>query len=355
MIQVLFILVAFIGLVSVNALPEIFADDRKTRAISFDMVAAINAMPGMTWKAAVTTRFANATVADIKGLLGTILPGEKGYIGAEKEKTEFKTAVDAIPESFDVREAWPDCAAVSGHVRDQSNCGSCWAFATTEAFNDRLCITSGEKRLLSPEDTAACCSGPVCSMSMGCNGGQPSGAWNWFTKSGVSTGGDYADVGSGLTCKPYSLISCAHHVAPPAGMVACDSVPSYSTPKCTNTCSDAKYSTEYKSDKHFASTSYSVKTVSNIQRELMEKGSVSATLTVYEDFEAYSSGVYKHVSGKNLGGHAVKMIGWGVDNGTPYWTIANSWNPSWGENGFFRILRGSNECGIESGIDAGDV
>lgn len=42
-------------------------------------------------------------------------------------------------------------------------------------------------------------------------------------------------------------------------------------------------------------------------------------MTVYEDFEAYTSGVYQHKTGKNLGGHAIKMVGWGVDNGVPYW------------------------------------
>jgi len=49
------------------------------------------------------------------------------------------------------------------------------------------------------------------------------------------------------------------------------------------------------------------------------------------------------------------LVGWGVDNGTPYWTCVNSWNVYWGETGLFRILRGSNECGIESGAAAGDV
>lgn len=49
------------------------------------------------------------------------------------------------------------------------------------------------------------------------------------------------------------------------------------------------------------------------------------------------------------------MIGWGVENGTPYWLCVNSWNSSWGDNGTFKILRGSDECGIESGVVAGDV
>jgi cathepsin B len=284
------------------------------------------------------------------------MPHEEGYLAPELEKTLFKTADDAIPESFDVRTNRPACAAVTGRVRDQSSCGSCWAFGSTEAFNDRHCIATGDATtIFSAEDTNACCSGVACSFSMGCNGGQPSGAWNWFTKTGVSSGGDYADVGKGTTCKPYSMVSCAHHVDPPAGMVACDTVPSYSTPKCTSTCSESAYGTVYKTDKHLASSSYSVKSVSNMQKELMEKGTLSVAMTVYEDFEAYAGGVYSHQTGKSLGGHAIKLVGWGVDNGTPYWTCVNSWNESWGEKGTFRILRGSNECGIEGSVVAGDV
>ena len=65
------------------------------------------------------------------------------------------------------------------------------------------------------------------------------------------------------------------------------------------------------------------------------------------------SGVYKHVAGSILGGHAVRMLGWGVEDGTPYWLIANSWNSDWGDNGYFKILRGSDHCGIESTLNAG--
>ena len=66
-------------------------------------------------------------------------------------------------------------------------------------------------------------------------------------------------------------------------------------------------------------------------------------------------GIYQHTTGRSLGGHAIKMIGWGEENGTPYWICVNSWNVWWGEEGTFRILRGQNECGIEGSVVAGSV
>jgi len=54
-----------------------------------------------------------------------------------------------------------------------------------------------------------------------------------------------------------------------------------------------------------------------------------------------------------LGGHAVKVLGWGIEDGTNYWIVANSWNNNWGDNGFFKIGRGNDECEIEEQIVAG--
>jgi cathepsin B len=49
------------------------------------------------------------------------------------------------------------------------------------------------------------------------------------------------------------------------------------------------------------------------------------------------------------------LIGWGVESGTPYWLVVNSWNKAWGDEGLFRIIRGQDECGFESDITAGSV
>jgi len=60
---------------------------------------------------------------------------------------------------------------------------------------------------------------------------------------------------------------------------------------------------------------------------------------------SYSSGIYVHTTGGQLGGHAVKIIGWGAQKGTPYWIVANSWNTDWGLDGYFWM--GLNQCQFE--------
>lgn len=70
--------------------------------------------------------------------------------------------------------------------------------------------------------------------------------------------------------------------------------------------------------------------------------------TVYSDFMNYAGGIYQHTTGYVEGGHAVKMIGWGVEGGVEYWICANSWGPKWGEEGFFRIAFG--QCGIDQAV-----
>jgi len=155
-------------------------------------------------------------------------------------------------------------------------------------------------------------------------------------------------------CSSYALQNCDHHES--GQYVPCSTLPSYPTPACTKTCDKeaTTYTTPYASDKRHFKTEYSIPNdVTKIQTEIMTNGPVEASFSVYEDFETYLTGVYVHKTGQYLGGHAVKFIGWGVDNGTPYWTVANSWNQDWGEKGFFRIIRGVNECGIEASIVAG--
>lgn len=141
--------------------------------------------------------------------------------------------------------------------------------------------------------------------------------------------------------------SCPHPLSPPPPP------PSQCPVQEKTGCSEAGYPTAWADDKHFAKTGYTLNTVSDIQNDIMTRGSVTAAFTVYQDFLTYKSGVYSHKTGPSLGGHAVRFVGWGTEAGGDYWLVANSWNAGWGDNGFFKIKRGTNECGIESGACGG--
>ena len=110
----------------------------------------------------------------------------------------------------------------------------------------------------------------------------------------------------------------------------------------------------YKDDKIKAGSAYDLSgNIPKIQQDAMADGSATMAFTVYDDFPTYKSGVYKATSSKALGGHAVRLLGWGVEDGQDYWLIANSWNEEWGNGGTFKIARGNNECGIEGNVQAG--
>jgi len=201
--------------------------------------------------------------------------------------------------------------------------------------------------MFSSMDTAGCCKGIFCGLSMGCGGGQPRAALKWMTRTGVVTGGDYFDrelASDG--CKPYSLAPCAHHSPPTSKYPQCPEK-EYSV-KCQKECTDTASGKTYKDDKHKAKAAKSYRSIAGMKTALMTTGPLAVAFTVYEDFPAYKSGVYKHVHGGQLGGHAVNMIGWGVEDGVDYWLVKNSWNSNWGDNGFFKIAMG--ECGIEDDV-----
>jgi cathepsin B len=304
-------------------------------------IAAIVNNANTTWTAeAPVDRF--GSVDDVRNVCGTWLPGHPNYQKVDVPDYQFDENM-AFDDSIDWRTK-STCKVVS-KIRDQSSCGSCWAFGSTETFEDRRCIATGEDVEFSTEDTAGCCKGLTCGMSMGCGGGQPTAALKWMSKTGIVTGGDYFDIGNGTSCKPYALKPCAHHVPATAKYPTCPKS-EYSV-KCTKECSESGYSKSYEGDKVHEGKVSGLHSVTAMQAAL-QKGPISVAFTVYADFPTYKSGVYKHTTGSALGGHAVEMIGYGTDpTGGDYWLVKNSWNEQWGDNGCFKIARGSNECGIE--------
>lgn len=274
----------------------------------------------------------------------------------------------SVPSSFDSATNWPHCAKVINDIRDQSACGCCWAFGAAEAASDRMCIATNASMAfpLSAQDVC------FCGSDSGCDGGMLPDAWQYIQDSGVVTGAqqepekanDDPFQGGGF-CSKFSLPHCHHH-GPMNTSAGPDPYPAENTqgcptvkqsPACPSKCdADAKPPHDkFGSDKYtFGGKIATYEDEEAIQKAIMTEGPVEAAFTVMSDFENYHGGVYVNKKGHELGGHAIRIVGWGTNpKGTKYWRVANSWNRFWGENGYFRIRRGTNECGIEEQVIAG--
>lgn len=193
-------------------------------------------------------------------------------------------------------------------IKNQGGCGSCVAFGTTATVETTFRVQRGNPAMpmdLSEASLYYCIArseGATCAT-----GWWPEKALNGYQNIGVP---DEA-------CYPYT-----------AG-----------DQNCTGRCSDWA-SRVVKITGHTVLTS----NIAGIKNWISTKGPVSACFIVYNDFFAYTSGVYKHVSGAQAGGHCVSLVGY--NDAEQCWIGKNSWGTGWGESGFFRIKYG--DCGIDT-------
>jgi len=257
--------------------------------------------------------FKNYTKQDLSKILGAELTWDKQNIMMLVDADDHNLT-SSVPESFDSRTQWPECITP---IRNQEHCGSCWAFSAATALSDRHCIASNGKTkvVLSPQFMVSC-----DKKNMACQGGMLDKTWNF-----LETTGTVSDK-----CMGYK------------------SGDGKNVPTCPSKCDDASAMVSYKAVK---GSSKPLTCALQMQNDIMSNGPVQTGFMVYEDFMHYKSGVYKYTSGKNLGGHAVRVVGWGKENDVSYWIVANSWGPTWAENGFFRIAFG--ECLFEANAYSG--
>ncbi|KAI5726064.1 hypothetical protein M8J77_023361 [Diaphorina citri] len=272
------------------------------------------------------------------------LPGDRKTYDPEYSAT--------VPDRFDAREQWPNCGTI-GHVPDTGACAAPQIFAAVGAFSDRRCIKSKgqQNRLLSTEYVASCCK--ICRYddNKSCSHGSVFRTWNFLHKRGSVTGGDYGDR---TGCQPSTISPCSHHGSAPT-LPSCENqkVPKL---KCHTRCTNPTYGRGFFQDKHRTTLTYWVDDNEDaIKKEILAHGPTTATFVLYDDFYHYKSGVYKHTSSAKLENylHSGKLIGWGTENGTPYWLVINTWGPHWGDRGTVKILRGKYECAFEYLIAAG--
>jgi len=304
----------------------------RTPFVTKQLVEKVNSM-ATTWTAGLNkgSLIDGATKPQIQALMGAKKGGPK-----LPSKTKFDVNPQDLPAQFDSRVQWPYCTSIRT-IRDQSACGSCYAFGAVEAMSDRICITQNMNVSLAAADAAFCCD----DCGQGCGGGFPASVYQYWQSTGLVEEG----------CWPYPLKSCDHHLNNSKNPCPGDEYPS---PDCANQCESSWNGQPWSSDKHKASSVYNIDGGETaIMQEIYQNGPVETAFTVYADFVSYTGGIYQYTWGDELGGHAVKMLGWGVSNGVKYWIAANSWNPDWGEHGFFRIIRGVDNCGFEDEVNGG--
>jgi len=315
-------------------------------------IEAINNHSGILWKAGPNERFHGRPIGASKILCGSLPTFKPSLANAVKKGTARLIGADPkvdIPADFDAAANWPNCAKVIGDIRDQSSCGCCWAVAAASAASDRLCIFSNGTVQVPLSANDLC----FCEESDGCGGGNANYAWDFIKKSGLVTGGQNGGLGpfGDGYCSQYPL---AHNK--PLGP-GCPPIEPGHSPACPTECDGSAKAPHdnFETDAYnFGGDVATYTDVKSVQQAIMKAGPVETSFDVYDDFENYKSGIYHRVSSKMVGGHAVRIVGWGVDKGVDYWKIANSWNPYWGESGYFRIIRGTNECGIEDSVVSND-
>jgi len=266
---------------------------------------------GSTWTAGVNRIFDNLTFNDVRSRFGTELLHVDDFHHMLRDQSVY-SAIEgsSVPSDFDAREKWGE---LIHPIRNQEQCGSCWAFSAAEVFSDRVSIAMAKATPpLSPEDMVSC-----DSNDNGCGGGRLPSAWDYLSKTGIVSD----------ACFPYT-----------AG--------NGDAPACPSKCVDGE---SWESSKVKAQSGYAINGVDNMQKEVMTHGPIQVAYIVYKSFMTYTSGVYQKHWYEFLpeGGHAVKILGWGAESETDYWLVANSWGPEWGLKGYFKIKRGSNACGIE--------
>jgi len=207
--------------------------------------------------------------------------------------------LDSAPSAFD----W--CSrGVCTAVKDQAQCGSCWAFATTENIESVNAIAGRGLPTLAPQQIVDCDTG-----ELGCSGGDPAQAYEYVVRQG---GLDNEN------CYPYKAVrgACRYNSG----------------------CVGARIAGERNG-------------YGGSEAQMAANLAATAPFSIIVDassWQNYRGGILPSAQcGKSLD-HAVVAVGYDIPAG--YWRVRNSWGAGWGENGFIRLQYNANTCGIQTEV-----
>jgi len=220
-------------------------------------------------------------------------------------RLSFLVEESAIPDSLDYRTNGKVSA-----IKDQGQCGSCWAFSTVAFLESQTLIKNNKGQTFSEQQLVDCDK----VSDQGCNGGLMQTAFDYIQQKGLESDSKYPYKAKDQACK-YDASSVVAKVK----NVQC----------------------------------YEDQTATQVKQYLNSVGPLAIAVDA-TDFQSYDSGILS-CSAYGLD-HGVLLVGYGNENGQDFWIVKNSWGKNWGESGFIRVSANKGEdCMIGAYISVADL
>lgn len=278
-----------------------------------------------SWQADLNPMFAEMSLKQMNKFAGRRKFALNAKSSGNKDFKHFsRENVEDLPKEFN----WK--SLIQDSIR-QGECGSCYTFATMEMAQARIKKKYNETVKLSVQYSLNC-----NYYNQGCEGGYPTLVSKF--------GSEFQFVDE----------SCLKYTA--------------KNGKCSDSCDVSALSRVYKVKNYwFVGGNYGKCSERAMMLELMNKGPFVVSFEPNMEFMYYKKGIFHSVlaaewivEGKDQPSwekvdHSVLLVGWGEEDGEKYWILQNSWGTNWGENGLFRMRRGTDESGIESMGEAAEI
>lgn len=251
--------------------------------------------------------------------------GQNAMISLSNLSGPPKTASVRTLPSLPADHSWKGKLKSMDHVRDQGSCGSCWAVGTATVLSAHSELFGDYKGELSPQQIVECAPNPYeCGGSGGCDGSTAELAMDHILMYGLQTEEDY----------PYKARDdkkCKEEIT--------------ATKPTEVLIGGAKFA-GYRDLRPFE--------VLDVKETLATRGPIAASIAADQGMalQFYRSGVFDSCSDRVIN-HLVTLVGYGGSTLSRYWVIQNSWGDEWGEGGFMRLARASDDaeeadCGVNN-------